>query len=473
MRKIGVAIFVLLSFSLLSAHSEVNAMQLAGEGYGKTEKEAKHAALADLSTSIEANVQSEFKQILKVVGHGDKEQIEEASQNLIQVKSQLPILGAKFTLLPAKKEILAKAILDSTTALVLYEAKLKDLIKEADHYNFKLEKGRSSGREYDTLLDLLALTQRFYKYKIVAVMLGSRKIPEFSFTEAEVRERMRSLEVMATSIDLAARLLTKGIDEKGIYVYPPTTRGSHEITQFASVVKQNLVPYLKTVSTPGSASYFMTGEYEIAKDGIELVYYLSDKKFNTIGARIVTFAPKSYAPYEVEPKTVDFDKLLYNGYVISSDLRVDLSTGIGRNNLLFGKGETVKLLVKMNRPGYFYMTGHVNKEKAKYSYLIDLQGGTGNRKFIYYVNADDANKWINLGEFETVAPFGVESLQIIASSGDLLSQIPSSNFDNKNELYIIANDPVEGVLRTRALKKKNDHKTGSAEAVLMFTTMEQ
>ncbi len=39
---------------------------LSGEGYGKTEKEAKKEALADLSSAIQAEVQSEFKSIVTV-----------------------------------------------------------------------------------------------------------------------------------------------------------------------------------------------------------------------------------------------------------------------------------------------------------------------------------------------------------------------------------------------------------------------
>ncbi|MBE9541945.1 MAG: hypothetical protein IMF01_06465 [Proteobacteria bacterium] len=464
------ALFILSTFTFVFLPDITEARQITGQGYGKTEKEAKREALGDLSLAIQANIQSEFKQLVTVIAKGGDEDVETTSNKLMQVKSELPILGAEFTLSPLKKEIMAQAILDFED-IILYEEKLSDFIKEADSYLVMLKKARSSGKEYDTLMSLLALVKQFYKYKIVAVMLNSKKVPDFPITEAEVRERVRRLGIMVKSIDLAAKLISKGIKKEKIYIYPPVTRGSHEVTQFASVVRHNLATYLRTAQSPKDADYFMIGEYEIAKDGIELVYHLSDINFNTIGTKIVTLAPKSYASYETKPKTINFDKLLYEGYVVSGDFRVDVSTDRGRESLLFESDDNVELFVKMNRPGYLYLVGHVIKEKAKYSYIIDIQEGVGGRKFIYYINADDVNKWMSLGKFEVIPPFGVESLQMIASSHDLVEHLPSYKYNNKLELFVVDKNPEKGLMKTRAIKKKIDRKYKLSENVLMFTTM--
>ena len=107
--------------------------------------------------------------------------------------------------------------------------------------------------------------------------------------------------------------------------------------------------------------------------------------------------------------------------------------------------------------GYVYFTGQIR----------------GGRKFIRYVNIDDVNKWISLGRFEIVAPFGVESLQLIASSKDLIDRLPSCGYDNETQLYVVSRDPSKAVLNTRAIKKKISKKVKSAEAVLLFTTMKK
>ena len=104
---------------------------LTGEGYGKTEKEAKKEALADLSSAIQAEVQSEFKSIVTVFGK-DGADVDEVSRKIIRVKSELPILGAEFALFPVKKESFASAVLDSRKVLKLYRVKLKDIKREAE-----------------------------------------------------------------------------------------------------------------------------------------------------------------------------------------------------------------------------------------------------------------------------------------------------------------------------------------------------
>jgi hypothetical protein len=115
----------------------------------------------------------------------------------------------------------------------------------------------------------------------------------------------------------------------------------------------------------------------------------------------------------------------------------------------------------------------VLKEHRRYSYLLELQEAERNRKFVYYVNADDANKWISLGEFDVVKPFGVESLQVIASTVDPVDELPSYRYDPKTGLYISFREPKEGVLKARALRKKMSEEAQTAEAVLMLTTMEK
>ena len=50
------------------------------------------------------------------------------------------------------------------------------------------------------------------------------------------------------------------------------------------------------------------------------------------------------------------------------------------------------------------------------------------RKFINYINQDDANKWLELGEFTIEPPYGVESLQIIACTADF-DTVPATTFD--------------------------------------------
>ena len=467
MLSIGPRIFV-LTLSLFLLASSVYAKELTGEGYGKTEEIAKKTALADLSSAIQVEVKSDFESIVGQIGEEEITKVKE----VINIKSDLPILGADFESFPFKPDVMVRALLRSETALKLYEAKLVELKREVEANRKALEETSSADRKHEILTHMLTLIDQFYKYKIVAVMLESKNIPELQITKAGIKNRLSGMEKEVESLDLAGKLIAKKIGEDKIFIYPPTTKDSHEITQFGSVMKDKLSAHLKkTVQSPDEAKYSMKGHYIILDKGIELTYQLVDGSFNTLKTRVVKLAPKSYADYKTRPQTVSFDKLLHEGIVVSNDFRVNISTNKGKSDLLFRSEEEPELFIKSNKAGYFYIVGHIARQDKKYSYLVEIQEASGNRKFVYHVNADDINKWISLGEFEIVKPYGVESIQLIASSKDLINQLPSARHDNGNGLYKISDDPEKGVVLTRGLRPKKTKEVLSAEAVLMFTTM--
>lgn len=464
----SIRLMLIFIIVMLFTFSSVVAKELTGVGYGKTAEKAKKTALADLSSVIQVDVKSDFESIVGQIGEEEVMKVKE----VINIKSDLPILGADFENFPLKTDVMVRVLLRSDTALKLYETKLIDLKDEIKSNQKALEETTLPDRKYELLNNMLTLIDQFYKYKIVAVILGSGNIPELQITRAEIQNILRGMETEAASLDLAGKLLAKGIGEEKIFVYPPTTRDSHEITQFGSVMKDRLSAYLNTVQSPDESRYSMKGHYVILENGIEITYQLVDGNFNTLKTKVVKLAPKSYTDYEIRPQTVSFDKLLHEGIIVSNNFRIDISSNKGKSDLLFNSNEEPELFVKSNKAGYFYMVGHIAKQDEKYSYLVSIQEAAGNRKFVYHVNADDVNKWISLGKFEVVKPYGVESIQLIASSKDLINQLPSAKHYDENGLYKITDDPEKGVAMTRALRPKKTKEVLSAEAVLMFTTME-
>ncbi|KPK46349.1 MAG: hypothetical protein AMK74_00510 [Nitrospira bacterium SM23_35] len=453
------------------------AKTIIGEGFGTTREEAKKAALSDLSSAIQVEVQSSFESMVKEVN----QKVEEFTQNVITLKSELPILGAEYEFRKGRHGQNSTAILDSDNVLKLYGAKIVEIKQNMKTYQALIDKSISRSEKYQLYTELLTYLKQYYKYKTVAILLGSKGIPEIDVTEVEIKNQLRRLREKIDDLNMAAKLIAEAVaDRDRIYIYPPTTRDSHEITQFADVVKRRLSVYLKTVQDPRDASFFMKGGYSILDDGkggIELTYYLLDNGFNTLKTNVTTLLPESYSGYEVKPKTLSFDKLLYEGFAVSNEFKIDITTNSGRENLLFKEGEEAEFLVKMNNPGYFYIVGHVVKPgDEEYSYLVDFDDTgqiRGGRKFIRYVNIDDVNKWIGLGRFEIVAPFGVESLQVIASSNDLIDRLPSHGYDDETQLYVVSRDPNKAVMNTRAIKKKISKEVKSAETVLLFTTMKK
>jgi hypothetical protein len=239
--------------------------------------------------------------------------------------------------------------------------------------------------------------------------------------------------------------------------------------------------HLKTVSNPDQAWCFLTGSYKTLKDGLELTCNLTDRQNRTLSTDLMFFLPQAYKGYTTEPVSMDFEKLIQSGYVVSGDFRVDLKTERGKQDLLYRRGDSMKLMVKMNKPGYFYLVSH-NFKKRNYSYIINFTEEEGNRKFIYHVGGDDVNKWVELGEFEVVPPFGVETLQMVASTQDIVDSVPATFYDSATRLFTItdsgkaggkssvASRPDRALAATRGLIMKK--KAATSEAVLVFTSMD-
>ena len=75
------------------------------------------------------------------------------------------------------------------------------------------------------------------------------------------------------------------------------------------------------------------------------------------------------------------------------------------------------------------------------------------RRFVQFVNANDINCCISLGEFEIYPPLGLEHLQVIASKEDLEWSLPKCRFNEESEFYLVGKDPKDGLVKTRAAKR--------------------
>ncbi|MCG8470318.1 MAG: DUF4384 domain-containing protein, partial [Desulfobacterales bacterium] len=363
----------------------------------------------------------------------------------------------------------------SSESLALYSHAMAQLKKEATALLSDADKATGREAQVKILRELLLRVERHGRLALVYGLLGGKEPASLSVRGSAIKARIRSLEQAADTLDYGLKHLASRIHAKPVYIYPPTTGLSREITPFASAVKDRLSTHLKTRYLPEQARYSLVGRYLRLESGIELTYHLMEGN-KTLGTYMAWFLPSAYKGYSTEPVSQDFGRLIASGMVVSDTFRVDVKTEHGRNGLLYKKGETVKLLVKLNRPGYFYMVSHCFKERD-YSYVVELSEGQGNRKFISYIGPDEAGKWVMLGEFECVAPFGVETLQVFASTQDLEGRVPKTDLDANTQLYKVGGKaqglalPQEALATTRGLMLKKRKKAAFAEASLTLTTL--
>lgn len=451
-----------LFLALLCLPLTTHAVTRHAEASAASKDEAQRQALADLANSIFVNVQSESSSYVE----GSGKRLDEMR---IKSSSDIPLIGVEVNCDPLGREVLCKVSLDSNKSLALYARKLNELLLEIGTLDARIAQATGNER-YVLLTQALTAIEQYEKYRAVAQLLGETQFTAPSRSRSDTEAQLRELEKSAPSVELAAQVLAKGVKAEAIYIYPAMPHGSHEVTPFARVMRDRLTQSITSVESPDKAQTFFKGEYEVLDNSIHLTYRLLDTSGNTLETRVATLAPSAYKGMQVKPSSVDFDRLLHDGVVESGDFHAQLSTKRGSEALLFDEHEEIELLVKLNRPGYFYVVGHVVKKSNNYSYLVELESADSDRRFVRRVNADDVNKWMSIGKFEATAPFGVESIQLMASKDDPVSSLPSHQSDKKTELEVIATNAKEGISKTRALKRKED-KAYQAEAVLMFTTM--
>lgn len=445
----------------------VHAARFSGEGFGADRETARANALSDLASQLSVKVSSEFSLTETSAGKTD-------GHRRVDAYSDLPVLGAEISYFESKGGFTASAVLNTEKSLPMYEKALNSLADDI-RKNLKTVAGTKGEQTVVALETAFAKADNYEKILPVARLLGSEYKKDEDISSAEIAKLLEAVQRTASTFEDAAFLLTRDITQKSIYVFPPSAENSHEITPFAAAVQSVLSGRLASGNSPDVADYHFSGEYTVQGKEIILTYRLVNRwDGTTLYARTARLLPAAFAGLDYKPKTADFDALLYSGLAVSNDFRVDVSTNKGSRNLLFKRAESVEILVKTTAPAYVYVIGHTVKKGDKLSYLLEFQNAQAPGRFIRFINADDANKWVSLGEFSVTAPYGVESLQVIASAKDPSDAVPLVKFDGSSGLYIVNRDPSKAVTSARALVNSGLKKQENAvsEAVLLFTTAE-
>jgi len=440
--------------------------EITGVGYATSSELAKKEALVDLSQSIKSEVRSNFES--KTTNSGSD------SKSNIKISSNLPILGAEFNEFnefSLGREFEVNVKLTPQKVNKLYTKKLQNLKSEMSSILSEIKISKSNDLKLKLYENLYSLLKDYDRYESVAIVLGAKLENRLKVTKAKVKSEMEKLSSNIDSINMAIMLLSKTFKEKNIFIYPPLVVNNTTVAEFGSVFMQELKGKLSTSVSLRSATYILVGEYTLTKKTMILNYELIDTKTNEIiKSKTININAKAYDGIEVQPKGIDFDTLLNSGIVSSSDLKVSINSNRGSDNLLFKADDEIELFIKLNKMGYIYIAGYTQTQNGTLSYLLELNEGHGDSKFIKFINADDANRWLSLGSFVVEAPFGIESLQIIASNKEINS-LPSTKYDKQTAYYIISTDIKKALVKTRGLKKKKSKKVEMSEDVISFTTM--
>jgi septal ring factor EnvC (AmiA/AmiB activator) len=165
-------------FSALLISAVLNAVEITGIGYGDTQKESLKNALSSLSNRISVVVKSEFE--TKASKISDK--FKKDTKQKISLTSNLPIKGAKFSVLNGPRLAKTTAIINTKYSLPSYESELKRLEKNINYSLKKLSKEKDKAIQYDILGLLLNDIENFNKHKVVAILLNGKNLPTLKTT---------------------------------------------------------------------------------------------------------------------------------------------------------------------------------------------------------------------------------------------------------------------------------------------------
>ncbi len=476
--RLGAILILILSLS----SQAIEPKNLLGFGSGSTEILARQNAFQDLASQIEIEVKSTVIAKQNFSEGQGRESYSASIQAELATSIDLPLLGVSVNVSGNNKDgYRAQATLNSVSSLPIYLSRIEELSKKLRQGLDKVRSVYETSNEEPFLLTLQSDQLQLEKYRKVTQALGIEVQIDWQAQLGALQARLLAISERIDSLDKAAEALSKDISVSSIYVYPPSAPGSAEVTNFAALICDTLRSKLKVVNDPEKADYVYRGHYTFVDDGLFLNYALSKKDGQVVQTSIARVLPQAYRGIQIEPQTSDIETLIQQGFVRSGDFRIEATSSLGKRDLLFRAGQEIELLIKMNRPGYFYAVEHISMASHSVSLLLELEPDAINkRRFVGYVNADDVNKWISIGKFVVKSPFGIERLQFIASAQDLVDKLPEAKWREEDGNFVIGNSIADNIaqVQTRGLgnqrRQNNPSQNAGPRAVeyfLTFTTM--
>ncbi|MCX5792887.1 MAG: DUF4384 domain-containing protein [Elusimicrobia bacterium] len=172
--------------------------------------------------------------------------------------------------------------------------------------------------------------------------------------------------------------------------------------------------------------------------------------------RVIDAANLSLRPENFKEAMVD-KKAFENGELQGGGLDVEAWTSKGGDNLVFTRGEKMKIYLRVNQPAYVRFIYHL--ADGKRTLLLDN----------YYLDSTKVNKVYEVPEeFECAPPFGAETLQVFAST-EKFDEIKTEKADGYD---ILAEDLGRALATSRGFRKAAKA-VQKAEVRLVLTTMEK
>lgn len=487
-------IFLMTFLFLTTAHTQgkkyPSRFYLVGEGSAENTGNpadlvaAKERAMGDLANQIQANVNSEFvNQVTE-----SAQSLSEYAQSKIKVISKMHIEGAQYEVHKSKDYITVRAILRKDEATELYAAKTKKLITSLQAQMQRVNKLIQSGENEQALSQLFEASKLFNEVEqnlIVYMILGGMNPDALQpkLSRADLDDKIFKLtkkdfhsfdDVLNGLCFQIAKQIKSG--EK-VTVFPFQFQNTAFGSQLSDYIRQQIYFHLpkfirfqqgKVDEQGKTKGIQITGSYWLHGEQAELLATLFDEKGVTFGSARIKFPTRFLDETQVAYKPQNFAEAMSEkqyfakNEVVYGDLKLEFWTNKGSENLIFKEGEQMKLFVRVNTPAYVRFIYHL--ANGMRTPLIDS----------YYIDQSKVNKVVEIAagyDIVCAPPFGVEKLQVFASSEPFPKlQVTSTRIEGE-EYTVLADDLQKFLQKTRGFIRKKPQSVKSAERVITITTV--
>ena len=224
------------------------------------------------------------------------------------------------------------------------------------------------------------------------------------------------------------------------------------------------VQHMHDFAKETGATLLLSGTYWENANQITLRATVRDVKTGEVEAGAVVkfdrnmetlnFKPQNYKQMLIEQNA------FAEGEFVGGGLQVEVWTDKGSTNLLYTKGEEMKVFVRVNREAYIRLL-----------YIL----ADGRRTLLddnYYIDQSKVNRVVEIPyEFECAPPFGAELLVVVARTEAFP---PIHTYESDGYYFLSAKDAGQAARDFRGMKKKQTQPdVQQTETRLVLTTMKQ
>tara|TARA_R110001599_G_scaffold353442_1_gene592234 strand:+ start:2151 stop:3788 length:1638 start_codon:yes stop_codon:yes gene_type:complete len=481
-------IYIQIGFQSALANSDP---ELSSLGYANTIDEAKSLALSEIISKLNEKANSYLCQSPETSG---------LNENCLGsfFYFDIPIEGIKYkSISNLGSKLGQQATLSQSTVKAIYLQKyinaLNAITTETKNYKFKDYDQKLSNKQANSLWQNKIFAENFN------ALLGAMNIEHPQLDKNVITQidkiQIKNAKVLTSLTEIPSYLYELG-DVHKAYLHAPVPKGSVEMTPFSDAVRkiiqrdfnqrflnkellsQGYDRGLKKKKAVAEACYeansqfqiscgslssatkadqqsLLVGKYEKINDQFILLYYEFKSATGEYISHTHLKVPLTLLDgIRFEPINKTFDQTLHQAISSDSELHVELVSNRGKRNILVYGGEDISLKFKANIPIYYYLVGHIMREREQFSYLVEL--GSGQNLFTGQITKEQIGQWMTLGEFTIHPPFGVEHLQLVAANYDLSNRLPKTKLDAVNGYYVIEgskSDAISGLELTRGMQR--------------------